>query len=205
MSFPQALRKILARIEGGTNGYLEAKGWFATRASMKAADSAGMPCPWFTYPAIAFLEERTTPEWVVLEYGSGAGTEWWSARCSRVYAVEHDAAWGDSVGSRTRASVLMAVSGAEDEYVRRADDFAPFDIIVVDGVYRPACLGHAPSMLSSGGVIILDDAQRAEYVTARQQLKLRGFKSIDFWGPQPVSKHEGCTTVFYRADNVLLI
>jgi predicted O-methyltransferase YrrM len=101
--------------------------------------------------------------------------------------------------------VLMAASGSEDEYVQRADDFAPFDVIVVDGIHRPACLNHAPSMLSPAGIIILDDAQRAEYLLSREQLTTKGFRAIEFWGPQPVSKHEGCTTVFYRPGNALLI
>jgi hypothetical protein len=196
---------VVARVEAATGGYLASKGWFRTRATWRAMDAAGDACPWFTYPAISFLTPRIQSGWSVLEYGSGAGTEWWAQRCSQVLAVEHDAEWGLRVGTRTRASIVMVDSASEEGYVSAARNAAPFDVIVVDGIFRPACLEAAPSLLASRGIIILDDAQRLEYGAAIEALLRQGFRCIPFWGPQPISKHEGCTSIFYRSDNILSI
>jgi hypothetical protein len=205
MKIKLLLGTLIPRIEAATGGYLGAKGWFRTRATWRATDSAGRPCPWFTYPAISFLAGCNADELRVLEFGSGAGTEWWSLRCKEVVAVEHDAEWGARIGSRTKATILMASTASEEAYVSAALDRAPFDIIIVDGIHRSACLARASSMLTQQGVIILDDSQRSEYAAAAQALIDEGFRCLPFWGPQPISKHEGCTSIYYRPGNALAI
>jgi hypothetical protein len=52
-------------------------------------------------------------------------------------------------------------------------------------------------------VIVLDDAQREGYTPGIELLRTLGFRAIELHGPQPVSKHAGCTAILYRDDNVM--
>jgi hypothetical protein len=203
MSVRQWFRHGLARIEAATSGYLVQIGWIETRAQQLARDAAGYPTPWFTYPAIRFLGDRVKQEWSVLEFGTGMGTLWWASRVREVVAVEHDATWAAKVSAQCNAHVLLADGSSSDAYVRPALENGPYDVVIVDGLHRNACLASAPELLTATGVIVLDDAQRQEYQPAVAALCARGFRELELHGPQPVSKHPGCTAIFYRNDNVL--
>lgn len=72
--------------------YLKRTGWLET-ADKKAPVYDGQPIPWFTYPAIRFLE-RTIPGTArMFEYGGGNSTLYWSKRVGELVTVEHDAAY----------------------------------------------------------------------------------------------------------------
>jgi hypothetical protein len=195
----------MARLEAATNGYLVQVGWPKTRATRTSTDAQGRPLPWFTYPAIEFLADRVRRDWRILEYGSGAGTCWWSRHCDDVVAVEHDPHWAESVATRCPARLVKVLELGEEHYVRPAEisGMAGFDVVVVDGIFREQCLASCTELLSARGVVVLDDAQRPEYASAIAELLTKGFRSLPFHGPQPVSKHPGCTLVLYRDGNAL--
>jgi precorrin-6B methylase 2 len=203
MSIRLSVRRLLARIEAATSGYLVQVGWIQTRASHVARDAAGRPTPWFTYPAIRLLGDRVHREWRVLEFGAGMGTLWWSDRVREVTAVEHDEAWATQVSAQCNARVLRVDGATAESYVRPARGTGPYDVVIVDGLHRNECLAAAPDLLTPAGVIVLDDAQREEYHTGIEALRTLGFRILELHGPQPVSKHPGCTAIAYRDDNVL--
>lgn len=197
------LRTLMARYEIATSGYFNAIGWFNTRATGQAKDVVNQPIPWFTYPAIAFLSERVNPEWRVLEFGAGIGTQWWAKRVGCHTAIEHDPAWARRVAKGSAANVLTTSGESAEQYLAPTLGLALFDVVIVDGIFRNECLGAAPGLLSESGIILLDDAQRAEYRPAIDSLLAMGFRWLPFHGPQPISKHIGCTAALYRPDNVL--
>lgn len=195
--------RLIARIELATSGYLVQMGWIETRATRMASDRDGRPIPWFTYPAIRFLDDRVCPDWRVLEFGAGAGTRWWAGRSADVSAVEHDAAWADMVSAACSARVFKNSSATASDYLGGILSTGPYDVVVVDGLYRNECLFNAPGLLTARGVIVLDDAQREEYAPAVREVQQRGFRLLELHGPQPVSKHPGCTAILYRDGNLL--
>lgn len=203
MALPLWTKRILARIEAGTNGYLAQVGWFETRARFRALNTENEPIPWFTYPAVRFLEDRLKPEWRVLEFGSGMGTIWWSDKVEEVISLEHDAEWLERISSSCSAKLLNASSESAGAYIKPALNSGRYDVVVIDGLFREECLSVAPDILTDGGVIILDDAQRSEYQSGIDSLLGLGFRILKLHGPQPVSKHPGCTGIFYRERNIL--
>lgn len=203
MNPTQWVRRMLARVEVATTGYFEAVGWYATRATRRAGDANGNPTPWFTYPAIALFAERVKPEWRVLEFGCGMGTLWWAAHVAHVVAVEHDATWAGMIAERSSATILQAKSDTAESYLAPVKSLGRFDVVIVDGMHRNECLNAAADLVSPRGVVVLDDAQRAEYWPAVDALRANGFRVLPLHGPQPVSKHAGCTAILYRTDNVL--
>jgi len=166
--------------------------------------------PWWTYDAIAevdaFLAAR--PGARVFEYGSGASTVWLARRAGEVISVEHDGGWHALVAGRLAALDLPAsvdhryvpadTAGAEGDpeylsdkpghaglsfktYASAIDaEDGPFDLIVIDGRARNACLAHARTRLSPGGLIVFDNSGRARYgdAIARSDLEARRLRGL---------------------------
>lgn len=146
-------------------------------------DLLAFDVPWWTFTAAdrveAFLGER--PDSRVFEWGSGASTVWLGRRCGTVFSVEHDAAWADrmrsTLPSNARVQLVEPAPGGSvpsakpgfagldfADYVAAIDDVAgPLDLIVIDGRAREACLDRAVERLASGGLIVLDNVDRARY------------------------------------------
>jgi precorrin-6B methylase 2 len=203
MNFPLWLRRNIARIEAATSGYLVQIGWIETRALRVARDVTGHPTPWFTYPAIRLLEDRVKNTWRVLEFGAGMGTLWWSQRVFEVLAIEHDTAWAAHISTQCKARVSQVSGDRVETYVLPVLGSGPYDVVIVDGLHRSECLAAAPELLTKAGVIVLDDAQREEYGPSVHLLRALGFRVLELHGPQPVSKHPGCTAILYRDNNVM--
>lgn len=197
------VRRCIARIEAGSSGYLDQIGWVRTRAERIASDVDGEPTPWFTYPALYLLRERVKPEWRVLEFGAGMGTLWWSRHVREAVAIEHDAVWASHVANKCSAQLLRVPANSSGAYIQSALGTGLYSVVIVDGIFRNECLAIAPNLLCDDGVIVLDDAQREEYRPAIEVLRKQGFKLLELHGPQPVSKHPGCTAFLYRDVNVL--
>lgn len=103
----------------------------------------------------------------VLEYGSGASSLYWPQRYKFIelwLAVEHQADWALHVASKQIPGVLvqLAVDNQVESYVHPPKQLAPFDMIIVDGVFRGKCITLSHNWLSTGGVVLLHDADRPE-------------------------------------------
>jgi hypothetical protein len=198
-----SLKRCLARVEAATSGYLQQVGWISTRAQGLAKDKDGNPIPWFTYPAIELLSDRARADWRVLEFGAGMGTLWWSRKVGAVTAVEHSQEWATQVSAQCKAQILLTTGDSAEAYMQAALASAPYDVVIVDGIFRNECLDAAALLVAPAGVIILDDAQRTDYAPGVSRLLEQGYRMLPLHGPQPVSKHPGCTAIFYRDQNVL--
>lgn len=187
-------------------GPLLEDGWFVSFRAKRPVNADGQPIPWLTYPAIDFLAGRVDARWQVFEYGCGQGTLWWAARVRRVAAVETDPAWAASISERLPSSAtlqLVPIEAAARYVETIAASDPPFDVIIIDGAHRPDCLRRAPQVLTSGGVIIVDNSERPEYREAIDALRARGFRRVDFWGLVPAVCWKSCTSIFYRDGNCL--
>lgn len=181
-------------------------GWFRSFRENRPVSASGEPIPWLTYAAIDFLASRVTPDWHVFEYGCGHSTLWWSSRVSSVTAVEHDINWARSVQARLTGNghvVHVPAEPARTYTAALADTGRSFNVIVIDGVHRPACLDVAHESLSEDGVIVLDNSERDEYHSAIDRLIQRGFRHVEFNGLVPGVCWKSRTTIFYRDGNCL--
>lgn len=187
------------------DGYLAESGWVRSVRERSVVTAAGDPLPWMTYPFIEFLTPRLRSDWTVFEYGAGASTVFFAQRVASVVAVEHDDVFAAGLAGRipANARVQVAVQGS-DAYIHalKNSGLRPH-IVSVDGRDRVRCVAAAHECLSPDGVLILDDTERAEYEPAGALLKAAGFRRLDFWGFSPGQAERRCTTLFYRADNVL--
>lgn len=142
--------------------------------------------PWWTFAAsdeVARHLERT-PDARVFEWGAGASTLWLARRAGTVLSVEHDPEWADSLSGmlpgnaavrtvlpepRTDATVVTSAKPGFthldfSDYVSAIDDTTGvFDLIVIDGRAREACLSRAIPRVAPGGLIVFDNVDRTRY------------------------------------------
>lgn len=149
---------------------------------------AELDVPWWTYRAIdvveTWLASRARPV-RVFEYGSGASTLWLSRRADEVHSVEHHREFGEHLApilaargnidfriveptTPARLRVTSAKEGNSGldfaDYVAAIDDVdGTFDLIVIDGRAREACLAAAIPRLADDGIIVFDNSRRARY------------------------------------------
>ncbi len=188
-------------------GPLVEYGWFRSFNEKKPVDRSGKPLPWFSYPMIYFLEKRVKPQFTVFEFGAGNSTLWWAKKVSRVISCEHNVEWYNLVQKTAPSNVqLIYIDLSQNNYPETLTGTSKiFDIIVIDGEERVECAKQAISYLTPGGVIILDDSDRAEYSEAVQYLFTHGFRQIEFYGMTACINVGKETSIFYRPDNCLTI
>lgn len=149
---------------------------------------AELDVPWWTYDAIAAVET-----WIadhdgpvrVFEWGSGASTLWLAKRVDAVTTVEHHRGFAEHIAPNLAAhpnvtsliiepetSTTPKVPSAKEghkgldfaAYVGAIDDAeGPFDLIVIDGRAREACLRAALPHLADDGLVVFDNTRRKRY------------------------------------------
>ena len=154
-------------------------------------DMVALDVPWWTFEAGARVEEflASRPGARVFEWGSGASTLWLARRAALVESVEHDEGWATWLAPRLPQHALLhvvpAVRAAAPRvtsnrrghggldfaaYVGAVGDRGTFDLVVVDGRAREACLVRALEHLAPDGLLVLDNVDRERYRQALRSL-----------------------------------
>jgi len=199
---PKVLKTLLSfRVMG----YLHDTGWIRSLIAGYPVDAEGNAIPWVTLGFYEFMKDRMKKDFDVFEFGSGNSTLWFAERVNTVTAIEHDKDWYNRMQQNLPKNVKVILShDNKDIYSNELVKLDyHFDIITVDANHRNECLFVAPERLKKGGVIILDDSERAEYSPGIISLLEKGFRKIDFHGIASGFIHHKATTVFYKDDNCL--
>ena len=180
--------------------------------------------PWLPFRAIEWLEENLSRAMRVFEYGSGGSTLFLADRVGEVISVEHDREWhartSDAISARgirnctyllrpperaAKPSVVSTERAYEGmdfaDYVASIHAYpdATFDLVSVDGRARNACVLASIPKTKAGGVILLDNSDRAEYRAAIGALAQ--FERHDFAGITRYSTDVSVTTVWKLDGN----
>ncbi|MCE9528607.1 MAG: class I SAM-dependent methyltransferase [Planctomycetales bacterium] len=134
---------------------------------------------------LSFLRPGTR----MLEWGAGGSTVWLAQNLpagATLTSVEHDPKWfqkvQDHIGNAPHVRLLLreatgplganaTIKEEDPRYLQsfvHALDGEQFDLIMVDGNARAACLRQAKDLLAPGGIVMLHDAQRAWYDEAKK-------------------------------------
>lgn len=192
---PVAVRKSLAayRTLAFRLGHLRS----LRESACVAAD--GSPLPWYTYPAIDYLEQLDLSALSVFEFGSGNSTRYWARRCKTLVSVEDNREWYDKVKPTLPANVEYRFEQGSEEYAGAIQRFPhKFDIIAIDGNYRLECARVALRHLSPGGFIILDNSDWHE----RSAAVLLGsdLLHVSMSGFGPLLAHTWATSFYFTRD-----
>lgn len=180
--------------------FLQKSGWLHSLATGRPLNESNQPIPWFTYPAIDFLDGLVRPEWKVFEWGCGNSTLWWSARTAEVTAIEDNPDWHREISRQIPARVHLHLK-TEQEYIEAilAYPDQTFDVVVVDGSHRNECSFHAINKVKPSGIIIFDNADAVEFRPGQVFLQKAGFTRLDFWGLIPSYPYKNCTSIHCRS------
>lgn len=188
---------------------LQRLGWDRSVRLGRPVNVEGDPLPWFSYPAIHFLEGAIQPTDVVFEFGGGGSSLWFAKRVRRVSTVEHDPTWSSKLRALAPANLeirheacggdgILASEG--DEYLSALEERV--DVIVVDGLARHSCSERAVEYLNTDGLLIVDNTDRPELWPTLEMLRSRRFRRLDFCGPGPGHVNLTCTSVFWTTDSI---
>lgn len=184
--------------------------WMLSLVSGRNALQDGVP--WIPFIARAWLSSHLNPSMRVFEYGSGGSTVFLARRVKEVISVEHDPRWHAKVRAvlveeqLTNCELLLQEPARQlpddplhvsvrpeyanmsfETYVRKIDRYPDesFDLVLVDGHARTACLLHAVPKVRVGGYLVLDNSSEYRETTGifgrYPRTELRGFGP--YWPP----------------------
>ena len=148
--------------------------------------------PWMNYEVVSYLTKNLHKIDRVFEYGSGESTKYWALNNKKIDTVEHDPHFYNKLKALNleglnlkliEPHIIERVSFGEnsqqenylsedfigysfEDYVREIDSYPEnyFDIVLIDGRARSACIKHSVSKVKPGGMLLLDNANRVEYL-----------------------------------------
>ncbi len=154
--------------------------------------------PWIAWDCIDELSSsRLWPGMRVFEWGAGGSTLFFLERECEVVTIESSPAWTDAIvravenlgGSASERWELRTfdIAGSREQGQAFIDTVAqghPWDLVLVDGFLtewpsRLSCLKRAREHVKPGGMLVLDDAWRNEFLEV-PELLLPGWKRERF-------------------------
>jgi hypothetical protein len=116
--------------------------------------------PWLTFDAIRALRQEIRAGLRILEFGSEHSTLFWAKHGVDIHSVEDDRGWFEllelSLVDYPNATTFCAFD--EEGFTGKIGQMeGQFDVIVVDGSYRKACVTAALAYLRPGGLLVVDN------------------------------------------------
>ncbi|MEA5530355.1 class I SAM-dependent methyltransferase [Dolichospermum sp. UHCC 0684] len=196
--------EISRNLPPGIN-YLQTSGWLNSLYSGKPINQEAKPIPWYTYPAIEFIENKIDSDFRIFEYGSGNSSLWWSERVTQVISIESDANWFGYIKENMPSNVELYLIEDDLKYASAINQYEDhsFDVIIVDGSNRNQCAEFAISKVKNQGFIIFDNTDDHRHAPGVEKLQASGFIRIDFYGMIPSYLYKNCTSIFFKDVNLL--
>ncbi len=173
-------------------------GHWKSASKLMAINANNKETPWYTYPAIEFLNTINFSDCVVWEYGAGNSTLYWASKSKRVYSVEDNHEWYSRVEAMRIKNAEILYGENKENYVNKISCNDSYDVIVIDGKYRAECTRIAIEKISSHGIIIIDNSDRPEEIACSEFLKENNFIEIGFNGLGPVNGYSWKTSIFFK-------
>ena len=170
-------------------------GQVKTARQWSSIDKHEGPIPWYTYPAVEFINQLDFTDKKIFEYGSGNSTLYWEQRCRTLVSVEDDEKWYQKVSTQLHPEVRYRLFYGRDEYIRSIhEEDEMFDVVAIDGCYRYECTAEAVKRITSNAMIILDNSDW--YPEAAKLLRDSDLIQVDMAGFGPINAYTWTTSLF---------
>lgn len=158
-------------------------------------DKNGDPIPWYTYPAIDYLNQLDFRKKSIFEWGSGNSSLFWSKRAESIVSIEDNEFWYQKIKSLKKENQKILLIIDKEEYINAiTKQYIKYDIIIIDGLYRYECSKIATQYLEEGGMIILDNSDW--YPKTAEVLRKADLIQVDFHGFGPIVGFTTTTSIF---------
>jgi len=152
--------------------------------------------PWYTYPAIEYINQINLKDKTIFEYGTGNSSLYFAKKAKRVISVEDNKEWFEKINKNNTTNLKIFFEEEKNNYlnsIKKTNE--KFDIIVIDANYRLECCHKIKNSLKEDGIVILDNSDRhpdcASYL--RDEL---GLIEMDFHGFGPINCYTWTTSIF---------
>lgn len=164
------------------------------------------------------------PDSKIFEYGSGSSTLYFSKLCKKIISIESDKEWfmemKNHIITKKIDNVELINQVPEKDisneiidkkyktyfknfndmnfinYVNTIDNYKEnFDIIIVDGYCRNACIEKSIAKIKKNGILVLDNSFRTRYKSSLILLENIS-RRIDFTGPTSYGGGYDTTSIF---------
>lgn len=174
-------------------------GHFFSFEKKMCIDKNGSPIPWYTYPAIEYLNQLDFSGREIYEYGAGNSSLFWARKAKYVTSVENDRNWYLSIQKNQHKNQQLLLIENEKDYVNSIlQKNRKYDLIIIDGEWRYACAKIAVQCLEARGLIILDNSDW--YPNTSEFLRKSGLIQVDFTGMGPINYYTWTTSLFLQRD-----
>lgn len=171
-------------------------GQFKSIRSWACVNQDDETIPWYTYPAIEYLNNIDFSQKVVFEYGSGNSSSYWARKAKAVYSVEDNKSWYEKVKTNLAKNQNIFLCESESDYLGAINKVpSKIDVIIIDGVHREKCAKLIKEHLSNLAMVILDNSDWYKETSRyfREELDLI---EVDFHGFGPINNYTWTTSVF---------
>ena len=144
--------------------------------------------PWFSQDSIPFIKSFLRPGLEAFEWGAGRSTIWLARQGVRVVSIEGRKSWAEHVRQKLTSEGLDGLvqiclieipvehnvpAKLVSEYAAAIESFPTnaFDLVIVDGHFRSACLSSIGNRIKPCGLLVVDNADTAEISPRLAQLK----------------------------------
>ncbi len=143
--------------------------------------------PWITYGAIMALERIVTPDFNILEVGSGGSTIFFSERCKTIKSLENRQEWVNRVRVRLpEPSNATLICGSMKELLEivKAEPPDYYDLVMVDTNPKDGVIYEEVSRkVRKKGYLVLDNYGVPEYSKFNYKgWDVYNFDDFDFLG-----------------------
>ncbi len=144
------------------------------------------PEPWFTFPAVSFLENNLKQDMTLFEWGAGSSTIWFSDKVKQVVSIEYDSNWYDALKNRLSSNVELLFSEESSTlYIDSIETIQDINVFVIDGRRRVDCAEKVLEYLTknkTSALVVFDDAHRKRYESAIHELTSHSTRAWFFEG-----------------------
>ena len=190
--------KLEAPLRFWQSGYLHKVGWIESFRHKQPVDAEQNFLPWYTYPAIEYIQQLDFSDLEVFEYGSGNSTIFWSKQAKKVISIENNPGWYEIISPKVAENVSLKLVDDKSSYIKEIENYDGFDVVVIDGSYRYECAQKAVNRLKPGGIILLDNADW--HVQTAKLLRDSDLIEVDMTGLGPINAYAWTTSFFLHRD-----
>jgi hypothetical protein len=164
----------------------------------------GEPLAWYTYPLLDFLAGIETRPWIIVEFGSGQSTRYWSARASKVISFESDPRWIDELKKDLPRNVRLELAATAQDVVNalRGLNEEP-DLVVLDGAQRKFCAEQCLSKFGTRPIYLLDNSDW--FLQTSKAFKNAGLTELRFCGFGPINDYAWCSSLWVAESSLAFL
>jgi len=172
----------------------------------RSIDNKMRPIPWWTYPAIDYLNQYKFHDETIFEYGPGNGTLWFIGKgCKKIISVENNKKWYQILDTSKKSNQVLIYKENKDDYFNEIFKYSP-TVLIIDGKWRRENLEYICSNFESLHknlkMIIIDNPDKFKLGELISKITNNyEYVQADFFGFGPAFRGIGCTTVLLHSRN----